>query len=496
MVGNSPAASDQPRVNAAAPTSHAARRSHRLRLALGLLLVVIDVAMLTAAFILGYLARFVPLLNTLPIMDTNSLYYYLPTLLLHVGTIVAINYMSRLYHQRRAVSRFDIARNIVVSVSIGAVLASGVQSILFNNTPYEVDYPRTMFLYVWLFSAVLGVFGREAHQMLVHFLREKQIERVNLLIVGTGQVAEDITRKIQASPQLGYYIVGVVNGNEKQELLGIPVIGHYDQISDLIDGYNVEQVIIALPDAERGVLVDLITLCQRGRVDIKLYPDLFAYMAGDLNVDELGDTPLITVRDIALRGWKLSLKRGLDMVGAAVGLVFLSPFMLLTAFLIRLESAGAIFYTQQRMGLDGRPFEMIKFRSMRADAEQNGPGWTIENDPRRTRIGTFLRKTNWDEIPQLINVLLGEMSLVGPRPERPVYVEQFRTQIPRYMERHREKAGMTGWAQVNGLRGDTSITDRTAYDLWYVENWSLWLDLKIIGRQVLQIALRKDKNAY
>jgi lipopolysaccharide/colanic/teichoic acid biosynthesis glycosyltransferase len=161
---------------------------------------------------------------------------------------------------------------------------------------------------------------------------------------------------------------------------------------------------------------------------------------------------------------------------------------------VKLESPGSAFYVQERMGLDARPFPIIKFRSMRADAEKHGPGWTTEDDPRRTRIGTFLRKTNLDELPQFINVLIGDMSLVGPRPERPVYVEQFRRSIPRYMERHREKAGLTGWAQVNGYRGDTSIIERTKYDLWYCENWSLLLDIKIIIRTVLQIF--QSPNAY
>nr|PZN49149.1 MAG: hypothetical protein DIU68_20595 [Chloroflexota bacterium] len=279
-------------------------------------------------------------------------------------------------------------------------------------------------------------------------------------------------------------------------MLRIPILGSYPELPYLIDAYQIEQVIIAIQDAPRAQLVELVNLCQRGRVDIKIYPDMFAYMAGDLNVDDLGGTPLLTVRDIALRGWKLSLKRGMDIVVSALGLIFLSPLMLLTALLIRLESPGSVFYTQERMGLDGRPFQMIKFRSMRQDAEATGPGWTVENDPRRTRTGAFMRKTNWDEVPQLINVLLGEMSLVGPRPERPVYVQEFRERIPRYMERHREKAGMTGWAQVNGLRGDTSIAERTAYDLWYVENWSLWLDIKIIIRTIWQTLLRREKNAY
>jgi len=168
----------------------------------------------------------------------------------------------------------------------------------------------------------------------------------------------------------------------------------------------------------------------------------------------------------------------------------------MTAIAIKLESPGPVFFCQDRMGLDGRPFPMIKFRTMRQDAEREGPGWTKPGDPRVTRLGVFMRKTNWDELPNLINVFYGQMSLVGPRPEQPYYVQRFREYIPRYMERHREKAGMTGWAQVNGLRGDTSILERTKYDLWYVENWSLWLDIKIVIRTIFRMITRRDENAY
>ena len=184
----------------------------------------------------------------------------------------------------------------------------------------------------------------------------------------------------------------------------------------------------------------------------------------------------------------------MDVVGAAVTLVLLSPLMMLTALLIKLESPGPVFYVQERMGLDARPFPLLKFRSMRQDAESTGPGWTVENDPRRTRLGALIRRISIDELPQLINVLWGDMSLVGPRPERPVYVEHFRRSIPRYMDRHREKAGITGWAQVNGLRGDTSISERLKYDLWYIENWSLVLDLRILLRTIFHIG--SDRSAY
>jgi exopolysaccharide biosynthesis polyprenyl glycosylphosphotransferase len=184
----------------------------------------------------------------------------------------------------------------------------------------------------------------------------------------------------------------------------------------------------------------------------------------------------------------------MDIAGSALVLVFLSPFFLLISLLIKLDSPGPILYAQKRMGLDAKPFWFLKFRSMCTDAESEGPGWTTKDDPRCTRMGKVLRRTNLDELPQFINVLLGEMSLVGPRPERPVWVEQYRRSIPRYMDRHREKGGITGWAQVNDLRGDTSIPERIKYDLWYIENWSLVLDLKIVLRTILQFG--SSKNAY
>jgi exopolysaccharide biosynthesis polyprenyl glycosylphosphotransferase len=213
-----------------------------------------------------------------------------------------------------------------------------------------------------------------------------------------------------------------------------------------------------------------------------------------LSIGHLGGLPLLTVRDTVLRGWRLTLKRAMDVVGSAAALVVVSPIMLLVAFLIKLDSPGPAFYTQERMGLDEKPFQMIKFRSMREGAEKDtGPVWAVKEDPRRTRLGAFIRRFSLDELPQFINVFLGEMSLVGPRPERPVFVEQFKQIIPRYVERHQEKAGLTGWAQVNGLRGDTSVVERTKYDLYYIENWSILFDLKILIKT--SVTFFRDKTA-
>jgi exopolysaccharide biosynthesis polyprenyl glycosylphosphotransferase len=222
---------------------------------------------------------------------------------------------------------------------------------------------------------------------------------------------------------------------------------------------------------------------------------VFQIIASEISIDDLNGLPLLSVRDVALRGWRLTVKRVTDLIVSAVTLVLISPMMMLIALLIKLDSPGPVFFAQTRMGLDAHPFEMLKFRSMRADAEQEtGPVWATKDDPRRTRVGALIRRYSLDEFPQFINVLLGDMSLVGPRPERPVFVEQFREMVPRYMERHKEKAGITGWAQINGLRGDTSIVERTKYDLWYIENWSLFLDIKILLKTIF--GFFQDENAY
>ncbi|HIC94854.1 MAG TPA: undecaprenyl-phosphate glucose phosphotransferase, partial [Anaerolineae bacterium] len=315
-----------------------------------------------------------------------------------------------------------------------------------------------------------------------------------VLIVGTGEVGQMVLQKIRNTPSLGYEVVGFVDNNcQRDSVMGTPVLGDTSDLPSLIDEHAIDEVLICLPEASHQEILSIIAQCDRGKLSIKVFPDVFQIMASEVGIDDLGGLPLLTVRDVALRGWKLTLKRAMDIVVSAVGLVLLSPLMLLIALLIKLDSPGPVFYAQERMGLDAKPFWMLKFRSMRQDAEaETGPVWATKNDPRCTRLGALMRRFSIDELPQLINVLLGEMSLVGPRPERPVFVEQFRKSIPRYMDRHWQKAGMTGWAQVNGLKGDTSIAERTKYDLWYVENWSLFLDIKIILKTIFNLLTKGD----
>jgi exopolysaccharide biosynthesis polyprenyl glycosylphosphotransferase len=471
------------------------RWDRQIRGLLGTTLVFSDTAMLAVAFVLGYFLRARLPLPAVPV-DPPPLSNYIPMLIVHVTTVMMVFYFGRMYHQKRAVSRIDTGYAIAQNVSIGTFLAVAFETLAFKNSALELDYPRGVVIYAWLLGIALTVIGRELHRQATIRMRDLGVGRDNVLIVGSGEVARTIAEKIRWSPHLGYNIIGAVNGHSGHAAGDVPIIGSTDEIPELIDTYEIDEVIIALPEASHRELVQLVSKCQRGKVNIKVYPDIFAYMTGGMTVDDLNGMPMLSVRDVALRGWKLSLKRAMDIVGSLIGLVMLSPWMAITAILIKLESPGPVFFCQERMGLDGHPFPMIKFRSMRDDAEKYGPGWTTEDDPRVTRIGTFMRKTNWDEIPQLINVFYGQMSLVGPRPEQTYYVQKFREVIPRYMERHREKAGMTGWAQVNGMRGDTSILERTKYDLWYVENWSLWLDIKIVLRTLFQTIFHRNKNAY
>jgi Undecaprenyl-phosphate glucose phosphotransferase len=279
-------------------------------------------------------------------------------------------------------------------------------------------------------------------------------------------------------------LVGVVDDRPTNGEFSSPWLGPTAQLGELIDRYQVGEVFIGMPEASHQKILQIISNAQRDQVGIKVFPDLFQIIASPVGIGDLNGLPMVTVRDVALRGWRLTLKRLVDVVISGAALVATSPIMLFTAILIKLDSPGPVFYTQVRMGLDARPFKILKFRSMRMDAEMAGPGWTVKGDPRKTRLGGILRRFHIDELPQFINVLLGDMSVVGPRPERPVFVDQFRRLVPRYMERHQEKAGLTGWAQVNGLRGDTSIIERTKYDLYYIENWSLLFDFKIILRTI------------
>jgi Undecaprenyl-phosphate glucose phosphotransferase len=459
-----------------------------------LLLVIEDAAVVALAFWLAYWLRqgvaIPPPINIAPFRD------YMAMMAIQVVTMLTVYFFSRMYDLKRSMPPLDEFYRIFAATSIGTIVTIALTSFLFKNSKLELDFPRVMIVYAWLLTVLLVTVSRSLLMLVRNLLRKRGLWRDRLLIVGTGDVGRMILQKVRQMPQLGYQAVGFVDGEfpAGQEIMGVPVLGAVDDIPDLIRAHEIQEVIIGRPELSHQEVLAIISRCERGQVGIKIFPDLFQIIATELSIGDLGGLPLLTVRDVVLRGWKLTLKRAVDLVGSTALLIILSPLLTLIALAIKLDSSGPVFYAQERMGLDARPFWCLKFRSMRADAERNGPGWTTEDDPRVTRLGRFIRRFSIDEWPQFINVFLGDMSLVGPRPERPVYVEQFRRSIPRYMDRHREKAGLTGWAQVNGLRGDTSIAERTKYDLWYIENWSLWLDFKIMLLTFFR--LFGDRHAY
>ncbi|HLA44838.1 MAG TPA: undecaprenyl-phosphate glucose phosphotransferase [Aggregatilineales bacterium] len=457
--------------------------------------MIIDAVMLVAAFFVGYLMRSYAPILTQPFDPPGFFDVYVPITTVHTLSVLLVFYFARLYHHKRAISRIDLFWSIVQSVSIGTVTAIAIETLAFKNSGLQFDYPRGVLLYAWFFSILLITVGRGLHRQVVYRLQQANVGRDNIIVVGNSEVSRSIIKTIRLNPNLGYNLIGAVTETGEGRVAKASVIGKIEELPRLIDAFHIDQVILAIPEATRRELVYLVTLCQRGQVDIKIYPDNFAFIAGTLTVDDLSGVPLLSVRDVALRGWKLSLKRAVDFLGAAFGLVILSPVMMGLAVAIWLKDGGPVFFSQERVGLDGKPFPMIKFRTMIPHAEDEGK-WTTENDSRITAVGKFMRPRNLDELPQFINVLFGQMSLVGPRPEQIEFVEKFRRQFPRYSERHREKSGMTGWAQVNGYRGDTSIEERLRADLYYVENWSLWLDFKIIIRTVWQTIMGRNPNAY
>ncbi|MFT5194202.1 MAG: exopolysaccharide biosynthesis polyprenyl glycosylphosphotransferase [Cellvibrionaceae bacterium] len=475
-------------------------KKQTLRNWLTLTLVLTDAVMITVGFLLSYALRYsIPFPS--PLKPDALLSSFSGLISISVGIVLFTLFFNRQYYIPRAVSRVDQFYSVIFSVTIGLLIAVAL-TVFVYSTDFEI--PRAMVFYAWMLSIILIMIGRTLFSFLRVKLQQRGIGKDRVLIVGSGEMARVVLQRILWSPQLGYEVVGVVAAGEEEDdiqdeegmIAGVKVLGQVYELPDLIESKDIDEVIIAIPEKGHREAVKIISMCERGEVSIKVFPDIFQMVATQPTIDDLGGLPLLSVRDYAMRGYLLLFKRLFDFAFSFTILVLFSPLILLVALAIRVESPGSVFFVQERMGLDGKPFKILKFRSMRNDAERGGPGWTVADDPRQTRLGRWLRRLDIDEWPQLINVLLGEMSLVGPRPEQPYYVDRFRNSVPRYMDRHRARAGMTGWAQVNGLRGDTSVAERTKFDLWYVENWSLLLDVKIVVRTIWQNLFGNDSQLF
>ncbi|MGC8782105.1 MAG: exopolysaccharide biosynthesis polyprenyl glycosylphosphotransferase, partial [Anaerolineae bacterium] len=401
----------------------------RLRVLFTLSLLLTDAAASLLAFYSAYLLRMVTVGPKIgPFRD------YLILALIQLVNTLLVFFAYKFYHRRHAAILLDEVYRMFGAVSVATLLTIAFLGFALRG----LEYQRLMIVFAWIAALVLLPFGRWIHSRIQRWLQRRGTGTERVLIVGTGEVGRMILQKIQHTPGLGYQVVGFVDVNSGPgRVLGLPVFGTIDDLPRVIEQQGIAEVIIALPEASHQELVGIVAQCEREKVSIRVFPDVFQIMASEVTISDLAGLPLLTIRDVALRGWKLTLKRIVDVVFSSLFLFFMSPLMLLVALAIKLDSPGPVFFVQERMGLDARPFKLLKFRSMRQDAEANGPGWTKKDDPRRTRVGAFIRKTSIDELPQFINVLMGDMSVVGPRPEQPAYVEQFRQSIPRYMERHR-----------------------------------------------------------
>lgn len=386
-----------------------------------------------------------------------------------------------------------------LSVAIGSVLATVVLSgVLLWVRPGSGDvlYSRATLAIFMICAVLFAIAGRA----LVRFVVEgrhragKDLDRV--LIAGNGELARAVIERMKAHrDQLGFRIVGYLRNGHDADLPDLQCLGTIGDAEQVVKTHAIDHVFVALPHASSEAMMALLDRLTRSIVSIHVVPDLLQFMVLRSRVEDLDGLPTINLSETPLEGWSRIVKRAFDLAVVSSALILLSPLMLLIAIAIWLEDRGPVFYRQIRMGLDGKPFAIVKFRSMRVGAEsETGAVWAEKDDPRRTRVGRFLRAWSLDELPQLWNVLVGDMSVIGPRPERPEFVEQFRAEFPHYMLRHKVRAGMTGWAQVHGWRGNTSMRMRIEHDLYYIENWSLLLDVKILFLTVVH-GLRHE-NAY
>jgi Undecaprenyl-phosphate glucose phosphotransferase len=348
----------------------------------------------------------------------------------------------------------------------------------------KFEFSRLAFFYFWVMSILGLTVTRYFARKTLGILRKRGYNQRFALIAGTGELGRKILEKVELYPELGIQVIGFLTRQLEEvgkKIENVPVLGQYGNLDRILGENKVDIFFIALPINEYEGLEGLIKKLQGHLADIKVVPGSYEFLSLRGGVDQLDDLPIVSLQSSPLYGWNTIFKRICDLILGTVLIVFTLPVMIVSAFLIKWTSKGPILYRQERVGMDGRSFQMLKLRTMKVDAEiETGPVWAEENDPRRTKIGTFLRRTSLDELPQLFNVMQGEMSLVGPRPERPIFVEKFRDRIPSYMLRHKIKAGMTGWAQINGWRGNTSLEKRIEHDLYYIENWSIGFDLKIL----------------
>ena len=451
--------------------------------------LVLDTGLTVAAWVGAYYLRFlsgwIPLFKPTP--DFELCLQHLPLLI--VLAPVAYH-LTGMYHIHR-LRRF---REELVSVikGTGLLLLLMLATVFYQHHPYESRITMALF---WLLSLTWIVIARRGTWQTIRALRRQGLNQAPALIVGTGRAARRIAAALERAAWTGVYPVGFVEDQPSRWTSDLNIVGTTAELPELIEKHRVQHVFIALPLNRYHEARRVFNLLSQTLVEVRLVLDNPSMAALTLTTTNLEGLTIVGLRESPHFGLNVVVKRAMDIVLSAIALIVLSPVMVVIAVLVKLTSPGPVFYRQERCGLNGKPFRMYKFRTMTVDAEKaTGPVWARPGDNRRTRFGAWLRRWSLDELPQLINVLKGDMSLVGPRPERPVFIQQFRRTIPNYMARHCVKAGITGWAQVHGWRGNTSLRKRVQFDLYYITHWNPWLDLHILALTLTKTWFHK--NAY
>jgi Undecaprenyl-phosphate glucose phosphotransferase len=463
------------------------RRYGRLLLAL---YVISDATLSIAAFGLAYVLRFSS--GLIPITRGFPPFEQYVAVMPFVAVLVPLAYYFQgVYRLRRGRSRVDDFFLVFIGTVVAVIL--GIVTTLYVDAYHASPEEQAVGAYqvsriVWALFLVINIALTFGLRELVREVLERRwkagLGLKRILIAGAGDLGRVVAEKILQHGELGYQVIGFVDdraGGDHLGYRGLPLLGTLAEAPDIIRLENIDHLYVALPLDEHVKMLDLIESTSREVVDVKVVPDLAQFLALRARLEDLDGVPIINIHDVPLQGLNAVIKRVIDLAISSASLLLLAVPSGLIALAIKYTSPGPVFYRQERMGLDGRPFWVYKFRSMLVDAEEvTGPIWAREDDPRCTAMGRFLRHWDLDELPQIWNVLKGDMSIVGPRPERPFFVDQFKHRFPQYMLRHKVKAGITGWAQVNGWRGNTSLEKRIEFDLYYIENWSVSLDLKIM----------------
>ncbi len=456
------------------------------------LVLLLDWVTLSCSWILAYYLRFyfpiVPVYKGIPPFLT-----YLTLLIIMLPLWYMVFKTFGLYRPRRISSKvaevMDIAKGTTIAILI-------LVSITFFVRKYE--FSRVTFLYFWIICVFALSIERILFREFLRFIRKRGYNLRHAIIVGTGGLGRDVTDRVHDHPELGIKIKGFLSEDNSQvgdELEGFKVLDTFKNIRNVVVNHKIDIVFITLSLSAQEKLKSVLDDLGDEMVSIMVIPDLFEFATLRGGIGEFEGMPIISLRDTPLYGWNIVIKRVTDIVLSLIIILAVSPLMLVISLLIKATSRGPVFYSQERMGLDGKIFNMLKYRTMAIEAEkETGPVWAAKDDSRRTPIGAFLRKTSLDELPQFFNVLKGDMSIVGPRPEREFFIQQFRNKIPKYMLRHKMKTGITGWAQISGWRGNTSLEKRIECDLYYIENWSLRLDLEIMWLTIWRGLV--NKHAY